>query len=45
MDANEGIEEEEAPSFNTTEGVYPVSYFDLNKYTTHWKLVIISIIS
>lgn len=45
MDANEGIEEEEACSFNSVEGVYPVSYFDLNKYTTHWKLVISSIIS
>ena len=45
IETKEGYKEGDSTSINVKEGIYPVSYFDLNKYTTHWKLVIISIIS
>lgn len=40
MDKKEGIVQGEATPINAAEGVYPQSYFDLNKYPTHWKLVL-----
>lgn len=39
MDAAEGVVEGDLSPVDTSNGVYPKSYFDLNKYTTHWKLV------
>ena len=39
LDAAEGVAEAELSPIDISNGVYPKSYFDLNKYTTHWKLV------
>lgn len=39
LDAAQGIVEIETSPIDMGSGVYPKSYFDLNKYTTHWKLV------
>lgn len=41
MDEKEGIEQGEITPIDSVEGVYPTSFFDLNKFTTHWKLVIL----
>ena len=38
MDAKEGVEQGDITPINGVEGVYPPSFFDLNKFTTHWKL-------
>ena len=39
LDAAQGVVEGEVSPIDMGSGVYPKSYFDLNKYTTHWKLV------
>ena len=39
MDGGEGGEVPEASPIDIQAGVYPRSYFDLDKYPTHWKLV------
>ena len=39
LDAAEGVVEAELSPIDISNGVYPKSYFNLNKYTTHWKLV------
>ena len=33
------VVEAELSPIDISNGVYPKSYFNLNKYTTHWKLV------
>lgn len=39
VDGGEGGEVPEASPIDIQAGVYPRSYFDLDKYPTHWKLV------
>jgi hypothetical protein len=39
MDQMDGITEGVSEHVNAVEGVYDKSYFDLQKYPTHWKLV------
>lgn len=39
MDDNDGVIQEDVTPIDGVEGVYPTSYFDLNKYPSHWKLV------
>lgn len=40
MEGREGVEAPEASPIDIQAGVYPRSYFDLEKYPTHWKLVL-----
>ncbi|KAK8826614.1 hypothetical protein WA538_006073 [Blastocystis sp. DL] len=38
VEGREGVEAPEASPIDIQAGVYPRSYFDLEKYPTHWKL-------
>ena len=40
VEGREGVEAPEASPIDIQSGVYPRSYFDLEKYPTHWKLVL-----
>lgn len=39
MDATNGENSTELSPVDIGSGVYPKSYFDLEKYPTHWKIV------
>lgn len=39
MDAENGEEVAELSPVDIQAGVYPKSFFDLEKYPTHWKIV------
>lgn len=41
MDAASGENSVELSPVDIGSGVYPKSYFDLEKYPTHWKIVVI----